>query len=263
MDSSAEQAQTVVAENNQPDINDNTVDVTTDVSSVASNDANGEPNQAEESLWYWSDGVKGDGIVPEFLRDEFKTVEQQAKSYNELVKKFGAFHKAPEQYKIDDVKNEKYRIKDGDENLKGFMNLAKELNMSQEGFNKVIKYFNDNVAPTFKIQQDEVNDEEELKKLGDNGKDKVKRLQQWAMNKFPKRIETIKSMAKTAEGVQMLLDMIDSNQNSGNSIPDDTAISRQAPINEGSAKKMLQEVLKEKDMDKFHKVREAYHNLYK
>lgn len=95
----------------------------------------------DESEWFLSDGVKGEGKAPEWFRaDKYKTVAEQAKAYPELAKLMGAFTGAP--------KDGKYEIKlpDGLDGtldvehplLQTFQKWAGENQMSLKAFNEVV-----------------------------------------------------------------------------------------------------------------------------
>ena len=82
--------------------------------------------------WFQSEGIKGTGDKPEWYQsDHFKSVDEQAKSYGELQKKFGSFVGSP---------------KDGYELPEGFSKedalaqeviiFGEETNLSKEGFTK-------------------------------------------------------------------------------------------------------------------------------
>lgn len=54
--------------------------------------------------WFYADGTPGKGEMPAwYLADKYKTVEEQAKAYPELAKRFGAFTGAPKDGKYEFV----------------------------------------------------------------------------------------------------------------------------------------------------------------
>ena len=69
---------------------------------VAADPAPAEP-APDAAKWYLAEGVAGNGEPPEWFRaDKYKTLDEQAKAYVELEKRFGAFTGAPKDgvYKI-------------------------------------------------------------------------------------------------------------------------------------------------------------------
>lgn len=75
-----------------------------------------------------------------FQKDKYKSIEEQAKAYNDLQNKMGKFWGAPnENYKVDDIEGV-------DENDPLVANLApalKEVGLSQEGFKHLVKQYQD------------------------------------------------------------------------------------------------------------------------
>lgn len=169
---------------------------------------NEENKGALPGEWSWGDGLKGEGKKPEWIRKEFKTVEAQAKSYNELIKKFGDFHGAPEAYDFKNVENTEFHIHAEADNSKKFAAIAKEMGLSQDGFEKILGFFNKTVAPTFKSNGAKpVDSYAEIAKLGENGKEKVKILDQWLMNNHPENYQTLRTMMKTADQINAFWSM--------------------------------------------------------
>lgn len=187
----------------------------------------GIESESSHNQWKWSENLEGEGQKPQWMRENFKSVEDQAKAYNELVKKFGSFAKAPESYDVSEIENANYRIVNGDKNFESFKQIAKEMNMSQEGMNKIIKFFTDKVAPTFKPETQSINFEQEAKKLGDNWKEQLGVIHQWTKNHMPDKLDNVKNMVRTAEDARVLLDMIEKASKEP-SIPDMPSIGHKA-----------------------------------
>lgn len=166
-------------------------------------ESNKNPNE-----WHWGEGVKGDGKKPDWMRKEFKSAEDQAKAYNALVKKFGDFSGAPENYDFSSVENSEFHVHPEANNSKEFVKIAKEMGLSQEGFQKIMTFFNKNVAPTFKGQgQAPIDSQAEIAKLGEGGKEKVKVLDQWLQNNYPENYGTFRKMLKTADDIKAFLSL--------------------------------------------------------
>ena len=96
-----------------------------------------QSQEANANEWRWSDDIIGDGEKPDWLKDRYKSVSDQAKAYTELEKKFGEFHGAPKDgYSFDDLGDAK------DDPIVGhFAETFKDLNLSQQGFERVITEF--------------------------------------------------------------------------------------------------------------------------
>ncbi|CAH9011600.1 putative scaffolding protein [Vibrio phage 416E50-1] len=96
------------------------------------------------------------GDRPEWLPEGFESPEDFAKSHTEMVEKLGGFTGSPEtgEYNLTLGEGQEgfefYEHEKGD--IKSFMNLAKELNMNQQSFDKVLQLYVDS-----KIVQDEQN----------------------------------------------------------------------------------------------------------
>ncbi|CAH9011474.1 putative scaffolding protein [Vibrio phage 434O48-1] len=96
------------------------------------------------------------GDRPEWLPESFDNPEDFAKSHAEMMEKLGGFTGSPEtgEYNLTLGEGQEgfefYEHEKGD--IKSFMNLAKELNMSQQSFDKVLQLYVDS-----KIVQDEQN----------------------------------------------------------------------------------------------------------
>jgi len=243
----------------EPHINSENIETKNKPSSLLDTQVNAD--SADSSLWKWSENKDGEGPKPAWMRENFKSVEEQAKAYGELVKKFGSFEKAPEAYDINGIENAQYQIVNGDKNFEQFKDIAKEMNMSQDGLSKIVKFFNEKVAPTFKPESQAINFEEEAKKLGDNWQEKLGILSQWSKNHIPQKAEQFKNMIKTAEDAQVLLDILE--KVSGEvSIPDSQSMGWQNSVNESDLKSELATSLKDRDPDKFRLVQQKYEKLF-
>jgi len=164
-----------------------------------------EKKESSASGWKWSEKFEGEGEKPEWLRKDFKTVEAQAKAYNDLVKKFGALTGAPESYDFKNVENSKYHVHSEAENSKEFAKIAKEMNLSQSGFEKILKFFNEKVAPTFKNSgSPSIDSKAEIAKLGDGGVDKIKTLDTWLKNTQKENYQVLRNMMRSAEEINAL-----------------------------------------------------------
>lgn len=143
-----------------------------------------ETETQSESNWFYADGVPGTGEKPEFFNDKtFKNLSEQAKSYGELRKKLG---EAPDQYNLNVP--EKYKdmeISEEDPLLSEFAGIAKEMNMSQDKFDKVVGLFLSNSAESSELmakQAEEAAAEYRIEQLKEIGTDAEHQINQ--MNNF-------------------------------------------------------------------------------
>lgn len=156
--------------------------------------------QTQQDGWLYADGVAGNGEKPEYLLPKFKSVADQAKSYSELEKRFGGFKGAPENYEValPEELEGKVAINADDPLLKGFMEVAKSSNMSQETFNQVLSSYANHMA------QFSVNREAEIAKLGDGAQERLGRLNKWAQNNLStEEVAVFQSMVTNAATVQL------------------------------------------------------------
>jgi hypothetical protein len=88
-----------------------------------------------------AEGVKGTGAKPDWFRDKYKTVEEQAKAYPHLEKRLGAFTGAPEGEYAVTIPEQYKGVVDVDTTNPVFAELSKfarESNMSQQGYDGLI-----------------------------------------------------------------------------------------------------------------------------
>lgn len=174
------------------------------------------PDGAEEEIkWFYADGIEGTGEKPEWFNDKtFKTLSDQAKAQGELRKKLAGFTGSPKEgYEIQlGEQFEGMELDEEDPTLNQFADIADELNMSQEGFSKVINFY---LGESQKVAQEEEQEsrnywEEQLKELGPNGVEELKLLQQWSRNALPEDLQesfyNLITDAKTVKIFQALID---------------------------------------------------------
>jgi hypothetical protein len=141
--------------------------------------------------WSWAEGVNGEGEKPEWLKERYKSVADQAKAYTELEKKMGEFKGAPKDgYTLDSLEG----INADDPLISHFRETFKDLNLSQKGFDRIATEF-----AQLQQQQATVAIEEEIKKMGPNAKQRIKETVSRIDNKFtPEVAQTIKGWLITA-----------------------------------------------------------------
>lgn len=152
--------------------------------------------QLGEGEYFLTDGIKGAGDRPEwYLSEKYKSVSDQAAAYNELSKKFGAFKGAPK---------DGYSMPEGidqeDELMQELVGFANESNMSQDYFNKAWELLS---AQSEAVE--EVSAEAEIAKLGDNGVDRIKTVEQFMKNSLDSdTYERLRYAVNSAESVELV-----------------------------------------------------------
>lgn len=149
-----------------------------------------------EGEFFLSDGIKGVGDQPEWYKaDKYKSVAEQAKAYTELEKKFGGFTGAPK---------DGYSVIEGVESddalWQELVSFGEKTNMSQSAMNDAWDLLSaqDQAA-------EEVSMEVELQKLGDNGVERVKVVEQYMKNNLDgDTYERLRYAVNSAEAVELI-----------------------------------------------------------
>lgn len=144
---------------------------------------------------------------PEYLQPKFATVEEQAKAYAEIQKKFSqGKHKVPEQY--DDTILKNAGIPEDDELADFVKSWSKENGVSQSAFEDLASKFLN--MSQLEAEQAQVSFEEEYKKLGNNADVIIKEATNFGQNMIRKGVwseddfEEYKLACGTAEGIRMM-----------------------------------------------------------
>lgn len=144
--------------------------------------------------WYYDDNIKGTGERPDWLKEKYKTATEQAKAYNEVEKKLGAFKGAPDEYDLAIEGYPDLQFSQDDPLLKGFIEDAKANGVSQEYVTKLLGTYAQ--ALTINIP----NADEEMKKIGPNAVQDMQILSQWAGNILsPEEHKQLAAMVTTAD----------------------------------------------------------------
>ena len=164
--------------------------------------------KSSESTWFYADGVPGVGDPPEWWnKEKYPFVSDQAKAHPELRKVLGAFTGAPDNYEVK-LNESLGEIELDTENVlyKTFSGVAKDINMSQEGFDKLVNQY-------IEVQQLEENRQltansefkkQEMEKLGEGGQELIKKLDQWGKNNLPEDLySSYKEMASSADNIKI------------------------------------------------------------
>ena len=142
--------------------------------------------------WYLEEGKPGVGDRPAWLSEKFKSAADLAKSHSELEKKLGT---APDQY---DFSKSKF-IDPDYVPFQEFASLAKDKRVPQEVVDKFLDSL-DKYMDEFSIDY-----KEETKKLGDNAKDRLVTLDNWAKaNLSQGSYDALTSNLKTADAIKAL-----------------------------------------------------------
>lgn len=155
-----------------------------------------------EGEYFLSDGIKGVGDQPEWYKaDKYKSVAEQAKAYTELEKKFGGFTGAPK---------DGYSVIEGveqDDSLwQELVSFGERTNMSQSALNDAW-----DILTAQEQAVEEVSMEMELQKLGDNGVERVKVVEQYMKNNLDSNTyEELRYAVNSAESVQLIEALIKS-----------------------------------------------------
>lgn len=154
-----------------------------------------------DAAWYFADEVPGTGDKPDWLKDKYKSVADQAKAYGDLEKKLGSFTGAPEEgYELTLPEGIEGQFDTEDPRLAWFQDAAKNSNMSQEAFTNMLHGFVQQ-----EVDSQHVNREAEISQLGQNAQARLKNLGDWGQaNLSPEQFEGMKALATTALGVQTL-----------------------------------------------------------
>jgi hypothetical protein len=142
-----------------------------------------------------------------FWGDDGPDLENLAKSYGELQKKFSqGKHKAPDDYDIKIFSDASVEV--GDPLLETFVGWSKENNISQAAFEDLGKQF---IEMAGDVEQEErISAEEEYKMLGANADATIKSMTDWASGLVRKGVwgeddfEEFKIMGGTAQGLRAL-----------------------------------------------------------
>tara|TARA_R110000868_G_scaffold56650_5_gene175195 strand:- start:248 stop:970 length:723 start_codon:yes stop_codon:yes gene_type:complete len=148
---------------------------------------------ANEPSWYIDDKTPGDGERPSWMPAKYKSMADLGKSYTELEKKLGAFTGAPESYNFEEV-----GLDDSQLMVQEIASVGKELNMSQEGINKLL-------GRICQANETESNMhlEAEAKSLGEDGERMLNEYQNWTKDFFrPEQAEVIKGWIKSADDLK-------------------------------------------------------------
>lgn len=189
-------------------MDDNISLLSSDTESVTSidNDSSSQSNEINTSTtpvsnWWLDDKTPANGDVPDWFNNKkYKTVADQAKAQRELEKRLGGFTGAPEQYQpIEGI--------EADELYNKVSSIARELNMSNDAFNKLVSVYAEHNNQMQQISKAEIEAHKitEMQKLGVNAQDTIKNVQTWVSNNFTPEEQTIfNEFAVSADAIKIL-----------------------------------------------------------
>lgn len=169
-----------------------------------------------QSEWYWKDGFVGSGDKPEWLREKYKTVEDQAKAYTDAEKligqlrqRAGAFSGAPDEYDLSSLEQD-FEFDKQHPLLNEFMTECKNANVNQDFALKIA-----GLAKNL-ILSNEPNTEEVIKEYGDTWDQDRVQMDQWINNHAGKEeyAEALKGVLTNAKALKALRNCM--NATSGN-----------------------------------------------
>jgi len=141
-----------------------------------------------------------EGDKPEWLKDKYKSVEDQAKAYSELEKKFGGFTGSPDKYELSLPEGIEGQFDLEDPRMTWFQEAAKQSNMSQETFSELLHgWIKQEIGDTDGYR------ENEIQALGTNAQARLRDLGDWGKANLNKdQFEGFKALATSASGVEVL-----------------------------------------------------------
>jgi len=166
-----------------------------------------ETATTEAAKYLFADGVEGTGDAPEWFKaNKYKTISDQAKAYNDLEGRFGAFKGAP--------KDGKYAIEgiDFEENplMATVAAWGLENQLSPEGLENLVVKVGELAA-----KQQEEDQTAAMEALGENAQKRLADLASWGRNNLqPDEYEQFQGLAQTAGHVQILEKLIGMTKNS-------------------------------------------------
>jgi hypothetical protein len=156
---------------------------------------NAEPT-LDQGEYFLAEGIKGAGETPEWYKsDKYQSVAEQAKAYTELEKKFGGFKGAPK-----DGYTAPEGIESDDALLAELTEFAKDTNMSDEAFSRAW-----DLLSAQEQAVEEVSQEMEMQKLGDNATQRLKTVEGFLKNNLDAdTYSAAQELVTTADSVALI-----------------------------------------------------------
>lgn len=230
---------------------------------------------AEQPKWYFADGTPGKGDAPIWFKaDKYKTVEEQAKAYPDLEKRFGAFKGAPKDGKYampeklpDGVVGEF----DADHPIfQKFSAWAADKQFSQDSYGELLGLFAEYEASQVPTRA------EILREIGDNGESRLLAVSQWAKaNLSAEEFKDLRRVMEPSQTTASTLKLIESviaktrgapaDRGGGDTVPsndtEDSIRAEQGAVNPKTNKRFYDEnpeyrAMIEKKWERFYAARE-------
>lgn len=166
-----------------------------------------------------------------FKSDKYKTVEDQAKAYTELEKKFGAFVGKPEEYTLPEG------IEADPDNplFQKLGEIGSKYNMNNDMYTEIISMYNE-----VQSQQQEAFIAEQKAQLGDNGETRLKNINDWVKANVPESMrENVINWTQTAADVEALETFI--NMTKGQKIATPDMVTTTPEFTEEGLRKLMSE----------------------
>jgi hypothetical protein len=156
---------------------------------------NAEPT-LDQGEYFLAEGIKGAGETPEWYKsDKYQSVAEQAKAYTELEKKFGGFKGAPK-----DGYTAPEGVESDDALLTELTEFAKDTNMSDEAFSRAW-----DLLSAQEQAVEEVSQEMEMQKLGDNATQRLKTVEGFLKNNLDAdTYSAAQELVTTADSVALI-----------------------------------------------------------
>ena len=156
---------------------------------------NAEPT-LDQGEYFLAEGIKGAGETPEWYKsDKYQSVAEQAKAYTELEKKFGGFKGAPK-----DGYTAPEGVESDDALLTELTEFAKDTNMSDEAFGRAWELLSAQEQAV-----EEVTQEMEMQKLGDNATQRLKTVEGFLKNNLDaETYSAAQELVTTADSVALI-----------------------------------------------------------
>jgi len=178
-----------------------------------------EENTTEEVVdtstadgWKLADEINGEGDRPDWFKDKYNSVSDQAQAYSELEKRFGGFTGAPkEDYELTTPEGVEGEFDLEDPRIAWFKDAAKNSNMSQDTFTQMLHgWVEQEAGVTGNVR------ESEIEALGSNAQSRLKDLGDWgSANLSEEDFNGFKMLASSAAGVKTLEALVAKTQKNG------------------------------------------------
>lgn len=166
--------------------------------------------ETEDPSWAYAEGINGEGEAPEWFKSsKYKSVADQAKAYADLEGKFGAFTGSPEEYEVSMPEGIEGEFVEGDPLMAEFQEWAKDNQVNQKAFTDLVHMFVRNEQGAYQKEQQDI--EAELSALGDNAKQRIQNMNDFAKANLSEEhyqgLLQATTSASAVEAVEALIEM--------------------------------------------------------